>query len=518
VHAGWMCRNLTGSSQLFCANGLRHGPDGRLYVAEAFGSRISAIDLSDNSVSTVYPADGPIMAPDDLAFGSDGTLYVTDVMQGQVCSRAPNGEVRVLAADVPAANGITIHQDRLFVNECRDDGRLLEIFRNGDAPRTLATNLASPNAFAVGPDGYHYFPVITANEIWRVPLEGGRAERFMGDLGVPLAVKFTSRGELISVQAHTGEVLGFDIQSGSRRRLAALRPGLDNLEIDSDDRLFVSHFIDGSVAEIMPNGDERRLVGPGIGGPYGLGVSAQGTLYAADGIAIIAVTGEGACKRVGHIMDGEFPGWVTGLAAGFHGGLLVTTSAGSVISYNPLTHERIVHCEGLHEVVGVARGIGDVILAAESAEGRLLEIMGKNVKTRARGLARPTGVAVAPDGSCYVSEAGAGRVIQVGAHVAPFMTDLKEPHGIALAGEKLFVVDVGRRELIMASLSDGKPHTIASNLPVGAPRGTAPKVLTGFPRFFPGPLRPFAGLAVGPDGTVYVAANGCGAVMAFSPV
>ena len=42
---GWAVSRITPPSALFGANGMRVGPDGRLYVAQAFGSQVSAIDV-----------------------------------------------------------------------------------------------------------------------------------------------------------------------------------------------------------------------------------------------------------------------------------------------------------------------------------------------------------------------------------------------------------------------------------------------------------------------------------------
>ncbi|MDZ4233898.1 MAG: gluconolaconase, partial [Dietzia sp.] len=43
--AGWQLQRVTAPSRLFGANGLRTGPDGRIYVAQVTGSQISALDL-----------------------------------------------------------------------------------------------------------------------------------------------------------------------------------------------------------------------------------------------------------------------------------------------------------------------------------------------------------------------------------------------------------------------------------------------------------------------------------------
>src|ERR1700730_11223717 len=86
---GWNVSRITAPSMLFGANGMRVGPDGRLYVAQAFGSQVSAIDVASGAVTTISPVGGPIVAPDDLAFDSRGILYITEVMSERVCARSP---------------------------------------------------------------------------------------------------------------------------------------------------------------------------------------------------------------------------------------------------------------------------------------------------------------------------------------------------------------------------------------------------------------------------------------------
>jgi streptogramin lyase len=51
----WSVSRVTDPSVLFGANGMRIGPDGRLYVAQAFGSQVSAIDVASGAVSTLSP-------------------------------------------------------------------------------------------------------------------------------------------------------------------------------------------------------------------------------------------------------------------------------------------------------------------------------------------------------------------------------------------------------------------------------------------------------------------------------
>lgn len=59
-------------TRLYSANGLRTGPDGRIYVAQVGGSQISAVDPDTGAVEIISPMGGAITAPDDLAFDEAG--------------------------------------------------------------------------------------------------------------------------------------------------------------------------------------------------------------------------------------------------------------------------------------------------------------------------------------------------------------------------------------------------------------------------------------------------------------
>jgi sugar lactone lactonase YvrE len=101
-----------------------------------------------------------------------------------------------------------------------------------------------------------------------------------------------------------------------------------------------------------------------------------------------------------------------------------------------------------------------------------------------------------------------------GTTTEPVVDGLGCPQGILVSGDLLYIVDADAKSLIEVNLANGVRTTIASGLPVGAPPGVTPKPLRGMPPFS-GPQGPFAGIAAGPDGTLYVSADSDGSVLAF---
>ena len=380
---------------------------------------------------------GDIIAPDDVAFDPSGNLYATEVMDGRVSVLDTAGRTRVLRDDVPSANGITFHAGRLFIGECREGGRLLEMDLNGGAPRVLLENVPSPNAMEVGPDGLLYFPVMGANEIWRIDPDSADArsktgasepQRVAGDLGVPDSVKFDSEGFIVSTQVASGQVLRIDPRSGEQTVLAQLTPGLDNCTFVGD-RLFVSNFT-GEITEILPGGDTRTVLPGGLNWPLDLAVGDDGDLYVADGTYFYVVRPDKRLQTVGMLFSPGYPGFLRGLATAGAGEFVVTTSGGQVARYRPAANETDYLATDFDQLYGVAIGPGEAIVFAELGTGRVHSLRSGNVDTLASGLLDPVGVAFDPDGTPLVAESGAGRVVRLsGSAVETVVDGLAAPAG-----------------------------------------------------------------------------------------
>ena len=513
VIEGWNIQRVTGTSRLYGANGLRTGKDGRVYVAQVSGSQVSAIDIDTGSIETISPMGADVIGPDDLAFDDEENLYFTEITEGRVSMLTRDGTYRVIQGDMPVANPITFHQGHLFAGECRHGGRIMELDRNGGAPRVLLENIPMANAFEVGPDGKLYFPVMGANEIWRVALDGGDPEVIARDLGVPDSVKFDRSGYIISTQVGSGQVLRIDPRTGEKVVLADLPPGLDNCTFVGD-RLIVSHTT-GSVFEILEGGKTRTLIDKGLQWPMGLAVGDDNTIFIADGPFSYSLQPGGSPEVLGRFFMPGYPGFIRGVASAGNGTWIITTAFGEVKQYRPATQESESIAKGYGDLMGVTLAPGGAVVFADSSNGCVLLAENGTVEKIASDLAKPVGVAGAADGACYVSEAGAGRVVKMAGGVADTVLDgLDKPEGIAIHGNKLFILDVGSKSLIEYDLSSRSRRTLAINLPVGAPRGVIPKFL-GACGDLAGPLVNFAGLATGSDGTPYIAADGEGSILAM---
>jgi sugar lactone lactonase YvrE len=87
-------------------------------------------------------------------------------------------------------------------------------------------------------------------------------------------------------------------------------------------------------------------------------------------------------------------------------------------------------------------------------------------------LAAPTGLALGNDGTLYIAETGAGRVLRLapGREPSVLAEGLRQPEGIALAADgALVVMEVGAKRLLRLDPMD--VTVLADGLPVGLSNG-----------------------------------------------
>ncbi|MFF5360348.1 hypothetical protein ACFY4I_13275 [Streptomyces scabiei] len=531
--ARWRARRLNPPSPLWGSNGVAFGPDGRLYVAQFLAGQISAVDPATGDVEVVVPMDGPVQSPDDLAFGADGSMYVADLVPGRVWRRTPTGEYTLVSDEVTNPNGIMCVGNRLFVNEMRPGGRLLELFPDGGEPVVLTAGLALGNAMQLGPDGHIYYPHMITAQVWRIPPDGGMPEVVAEDVHEPVAVRF-DRGGVLHVLSRgvEGIVTRIDLHgSGTRTLQPSGLTGLDNAAFDDENRMFVSSYAAGGITELHPDGRTREIVRRGFGGPYGVTVDLGGTVHAADHyrLASPAAVDEGeppgAAPRPG--ADGVRTRLLLPFAHGItaEGHLLHHTSQfGTVRTYDTVSGAVRERARGLDRPLGIAVGPDGALVVAETGAGRVVALGDEcedgggpgSVTVLADGLDRPTDVVSDAEGRLYVSEERLGTVLRIGRDgvTAVVAQGLASPQGLAVLDTELFVVEAGPRRLRSVSLVSGASRIEAEDLPVGPPPGVVPRTEPAlFADVMPGLARRFAGLAAAPDGTLLLSADGEGTVL-----
>ncbi|MDT0431129.1 SMP-30/gluconolactonase/LRE family protein [Streptomyces salyersiae] len=529
---------LNPANPLWGSNGIAFGPDGRLYVAEFLGGRISAVDLAGGDLDVVVASDGPVRSPDDLAFGADGSMYIADLVPGRVWRRSPQGAYTLVCDGLKNPNGITCIGDRLFVNEMKADGRLLELFPDGGAPVVLTEGLALGNAMQRGPDGYLYYPHMVTGQVWRIPPDGGVPEMVADRVDRPVAVRFDRGGVLhVLSMGPEGIVTRVDLHgSGSRTQVVSGVVGLDNAAFDAENRMFVSSYASGGITEMRPDGRTRSIVPRGFDGPYGITVDLGGTVYAADHYRVAGppVSAPAAHASAPVENRGEASGHdevTSHLLAPFVHGIVadgevlhLTSQFGDVRTYDPGPRSLRTRVSGLSRPMGVTVDPAGSLVVAETGGGRVLAV-GKDdtVTVLAEGLGRPVDVALDAEGRVYVSDEGAGTVLRVepDGTTTVIADGLDAPQGLAVLGDVLYTVETGRRRLRALSPHTSASWTEAEDLPVGAPPGLGAGLPEEEAELFthglPGLARRFAGIAAAPDGSLVLSGNGEGTVLRVIP-
>ncbi len=504
---------FTGSARgLASSNGVRVGPDGNLYVVSAFGSEIAKITLDSGSLEIIGTQRGGVGTPDDLTFTADGTMFVSECMDARV-SAFRDGKLEPFADGISGANGIASLGERIFVNECRPSGNFWEVHRDG-SKTLMAEGLELPNGMCVAPDGYAYFTLVYAGQIARIPVDGGEPEIFVEGLEVPSSVQLTNDGALMVSQGHTGEVTKIDMATKGMTTIARTRPGIDNLDMSPDGRLFLTYYIDGQVIEVLDDsGGARELAPAGLLGPYGIAV-VDGILQIADGMKSATYGTDGELVVGGKYTDDGYPGFLIGLAAGPKG-LYCSTTAGSVCIFDPVAVESSVVAEGFDEPRGIAVRESGHVVVADAAAGTIVEIDGSGAAdVLVSGLNLPAGVAVDAEDRVWAVDEGSGELLLIERGTSRVVVEsLANPQGVGAAGTTAYVVEAAAGRLVAVDVS-GVTEIVATGLSVGLDDGVRTP-LGGMPELLPGPIRPFAGVTTDETGRVYVSADDAGAVLAF---
>src|SRR6185503_18694025 len=110
---------------------------------------------------------------------------------------------------------------------------------------------------------------------------------------------------------------------------------------DGENRMFVSSFASGGIAELRPDGRTREVVPQGLDGPFGVTVDLGGTVYAADHYRLASPDG-----GAGGVTTRELLTFVHGVAAD-RGVVHLTSQYGDVRTHDPETGTTLVRAKRL---------------------------------------------------------------------------------------------------------------------------------------------------------------------------
>ncbi len=496
---GWCMHRIGAASALLGANGISQGIDGRLYVAQAMGAQITAFDLDTTAAQLVVPQGGGMQGCDDCAMLADGSLVTTEPGAGVVGIIDRDGQHRLLATGLPDVNGIAVdaQRRRLFVNEYREGGRLLELDPSGaQPPRVLLDNLDYPNVFSLAADGALYFPQVRRGEVWRYDLVSARATLAFDGLDFPTAVKARPNGCLVAVEAGSGQVTELDPQSGARRCLAQVDPGIDNVVVTADNRIVISHYLHGAITEITRNG-ARPIAAAGWTGPFDLAVRADGALLVADGFCVAVISGD-RIERPIFYGGGRKILPVSIACAGT--ATFVLELHGELLCYRDLTAPPAV--------IATANTYGNRLFALdEHAVGMVNRGSNCLVRITAGGdtqvllsIERPVCACRDERGNLFVVHDD-GRALSVyGADnsLTP-LADFRAAQGIACSDGVLLVCDAGARAIVSIRLADDARQDVVRDAPIG---GVTEQV----------PIAAFAAVCAAQGDGFYAGFNGDGSI------
>ncbi len=509
-------------------HGLAFNKDDQLFAGSVIGQTIYRIQVDTGEVDRVL--DPPIGMADDIAFADDGTMAWTSFLIGKVYIRRGNKTIEI-ATGMSGPNSLAFTKDgRLFVSEVFLGDALYEVdIRNVDKPdfkpfqrgelRKVAEKLGGLNGFEIHrDDGFLYGPLWFKGEAVKINLENGGVEVVASGFTTPAAANIDpqNRDNLYVIDTATGQIWSVSLTSKSKKLVASLKPGLDNLAFDSRGRLFVTSMTDNGIYLVdKQTGSWRTIVEGKLASPGDIAVSIEGTketLHVADVFSYRTVDGQTGVVTDVLRVHGDTHAYPIGISVGPKNVLLTSWFSSTVEKVDRKTGKLVATLADFSVPMDAIEVADGSIYVAELGTGNLVKVSadGKTRTTVAKDLRAAVAMAQGPGNVVYITEFAAGAVTQfdVGSGARKVVADgLAGPEGIDVGPDgKLYVAEVGQKRIVSIDPATGAKTVIASNLDIGLPAYPG-----GPPAMIP------TGVAVAKSGAIYVTSDLRNAIYKLTP-
>ena len=508
---------LVAPSSFSGVHGLAIDQKGRLLAGSVLGNTLWEVDRTTGAAKVLI--DAPEGQADDIAVGPKGELAWTNYLMGMLRYRENDAApLRVLAKDLPGLNSLDFDRrnGKLYASQVFLGDALWEIDRDGQKPpRLIKKDMGGFNGFEVGPDGMLYGPLWFKGQVVKIDPANGNMTVIADGFKIPAAANLDGKGNLWVVDARSGELVRVDLATSRKTVARQLRPSLDNLAIAPDGMIYVSNMANNEVQAFNPaTGELRTLTSGKVAVPAGIKIDGN-DLWVADVFGFRQVdvrTGEVRdVFRMQRDPDLDYP-----FAVGLSAKLFALTSwfTGTVQLVDRQTLKTVETIHGLKAPFDALPLPDGSVIYAELAAGSITRASGPKFANKlvlASGLNGPVQMVVGQDGALYVTEA-AGKLLRIPLDAsAPLRTiadGLALPEGVAQTPWGSFIVaETAARRLVEIDPVKGTRRTVAENLPIGLAPGP------GLP-----PPYVVTGVAVGRDGTIYMAADRNNSIYRIRPV
>ncbi|HAD09262.1 MAG TPA: hypothetical protein DCF62_07270 [Porticoccaceae bacterium] len=478
----YLVQYLVGGSDFLSIHGSTFDRDDNFYAGSVMGQSIHKIDTSTGESSVfVGPPEG---VADDLEFGPDGTLVWTSILNGKVFGRRPNGEIFLVADNLPGANAIAFHPSgRLFVTQVLWGDALWELDLTGKkGPRKVIENMGHLNGFDFDRDGYLYGPLLFKGKVVRIDVDSGELTTLATGFKIPVAVNLDNEDNLYVADTTLGRLVRIDIKTGDKTLVATVDPGIDNLSLNSRDELFITNMNDNAVYKINTRtGASRNIVRSELSVPGGLDIHTDELgierVYLADLFTYSTV--DGASGHVTDVKRALRDKFEMPMSINLQGDRLAITSwfTNAVEIYDRESHEVLATYHDFNFPVDAVLINEGEVLVAEQGSGSLLLVSGDHGEDREVVLDEMPGLAALRPGSrddkVYVSDVIEGQLLEVdvdNGKTRVIAEGLDKPEGFDVAADgSIVLAEVGKQRLVRIDPDSGDISEIVKNLAIGLP-------------------------------------------------